>query len=110
MIERVVALTLLGIMTACLVVMTIEFVMTLHEARRMLKQLHGLFEFGHRMMEELGAMVGRAHRASRALESVIRDGLERVEQWPSQVGALLMRRWGNGVGADPHRRSRATRR
>ncbi len=99
MTERVVALTLLGIMTVCLMVMTVEFVMTLHEARRILKQLHGLFGLGHRMMEELGTMVGRAHRA-----------MERVEQWPYQVGALLMRRWGNGVGADPHRRSRVTRR
>ena len=105
--EHVVALTLLSMITVCLMVVTVEFVMTLHEARRTLKQLHGIFATGHRIMEELGAMVGRAHRVSRAMESVIRHGMERVEQWPHQLGRLLMRRWGSGGGVEPHRSSRA---
>ena len=107
MTERVVALVLLGIVTLCLVIITVECVMTLHEARRTLKQLNGLFGLGHRLMEALGAMVGRVHRVSRDMESVMRRGYALFEQWPHQLGGLLMRRWGNGVGVEPRRRPRA---
>ena len=96
-------LALFAGITLCVGIVTVELVLTLREVRRAFAGVHGV-------LGRIRAIVDRADQATHAIETVVRHGVEQVEQWPSRLGQLLMRRWGNGVGADPHRRSRATRR
>ena len=91
----------------CVGIVTVELVLTLREARRTFASVQGI-------LGRIRAVVDRVDHASCAIETAVRrsyaaasQAMEHVEQWPSRLGHLLMRRWGNGVGVEPRRRPRA---
>ncbi len=100
-------LALFAGITVCVGIVTVELVLTLREMRRVFTGVQGI-------LGRIRAVVDRADQASHAVETAVRRGyaaasqaMEHVEQWPSRLGQLLTRRWGNGVGVEPRRRSRA---
>jgi hypothetical protein len=91
---------LLSVVTVCLLLMTIEMLRTAREMRHTFKTLNGI--------------MAHVHGATQAVDTVVRQGcglaveaMTHVERWPYQLGNLLTRRWGHGVGVEPRRRSRA---
>lgn len=100
MTESVILLLVLSAVAVCLGIITVEFSLTMRETRRVLHGLH--------------AIVDRADQATHAVETLVRhsyaaasDLMARVEEWPHRLGALVMRRWGNGARVEPRRTSRA---
>ena len=120
MADPIVWLTLLVIVTACVLAMTITVVLTAWEFRRTLRRANAILpgadraiREAHRSLEHIRRLLIRTNDVSRHVEAVIHqacdaasDTLRRFLRVKEQAQAFWAARLGNGAGAEPRQHHR----
>ena len=118
--ETPLGLLFLGILTACLLVITLTIFVTAGELRRTLRRLNVMLPDAARAMHDARRMLRRGRRllaradaASGYVEAVIRqacdaatDVLNAIGRFKTRTEMLWTKRFGNGAGAEPRRHHR----
>ena len=113
-------LLLLGIATACLLVLTLTAIVTAAEVRRTLRRLNAMLPETaqavhdvHRFFRQGRRLLARVDAASGYVEAVVRqacdaatDALGAFGRLKTRTQALWTKRFGNGTGAEPRRHHR----
>ena len=106
----------LGVIMACLVVMTVALLSTAWELRGTLRRLNTMLPGADATLREarhslrqIRRMLVRTNHAARSVETVIERaceaGLDVLDRWQTFTGraqTFLTERFGNGRGAEPH--------
>ena len=106
---------LLGLIGACLLVMTVTMVTTACQFRATLRRFHALLPDAHRSFRQSLRLLRRANAAAQHVEGAMTSvshavlgALDRVGELKRKAQRFLQEHGGNGAGADPrrHRRGR----
>ena len=111
---------LLGIVTACLVILTLTVLVTAGELRRTLRRLNlmlpetaqavhdarRMFRQGRRLLARADAAAGRVEAIIHQACDAATDMLGAIGRFKTRTQTLWTKRFGNGAGADPRRHHR----
>ena len=111
---------LLGVMTACLLAMTLTMILTARDVRMTLQRLSAVLPDAGQALREtrqslrhVRALLARGDKATRRVESVIdqlcdatTETLGRFTMWKGRAEQFVLGRFGNGTRGEPRQRRR----
>lgn len=99
-----------GIVSACMVVMTVLCVMMAQDIRRAMRRATTAFARCDRMIRETQRLVGHADQTARQIEGIVHRAcqtasgvMDRVESWPEAAQTWWVRSFGTRARSGPRR-------
>ncbi len=110
----------LGLVSLCMVAMTVTLMLTAHDIRRTMRRLHAMapaadqaLREAQRVLTHARRLLARAGGATRHVESVVQQACETATETLERFNVLKLNtarflgKWvGNGTGAEPRRHHR----
>ena len=108
-----ITLIFLGVITVCLIAITVMLLLTMRDLRRTLERLDALLPTGHQVLRQARVILSHANRAVHGLEAVIQhacetatDAMAEVDRWRQKARSLFIDHVGNGARLEPRRQYR----